>query len=96
MNDLKHTSGPWSIRQVESAFMIVHESECAVICTTNDWDEKFKDEEQANARLIAAAPELLEALGKLVGFFDGSVSIKYVANYALPDAITAIAKAKGE
>lgn len=40
--------------------------------------------------------ELLESLEKLVGFFDGSVSIKYVAQYALPDAITAIAKAKGE
>lgn len=96
MSDLKHTSGPWSIRKVKSPFMIVNESEDAVICITNAWEEEYKDEEQANARLIAAAPELLEALEKLVGFFDGSVSIKYVANYALPDAITAIAKAKGE
>lgn len=95
VSDLKHTPGPWFIKQVESKFMIVHESECAVICTTNDWDEKFKDEEQANARLIAAAPELLAALIEARSLLEESEQCYENQMFRNVQIDAAIRKAKG-
>jgi len=54
--ELKHTPGPWSIRQ-ESVWSVGTDHEMTALvygCTDT--------EEEANARLIAAAPDLLEAL----------------------------------
>lgn len=69
MSDTKHTKGPWKIvgysgQHDESGAMIT----CPIgklVCSTNsvrtnsplDWEEYY-----ANAKLIAAAPELLEQL----------------------------------
>lgn len=59
-------------------------------------------EQDANARLIAAAPELLDALEKLAVLADGfSVSGVYFGeipehSQAIDAAYTAIAKARGE
>lgn len=64
MENLKHTPGPWEISDDNSW-------ECAVLTSkethiievkNNDMSETGFDEMYANAKLIAAAPELLEAL----------------------------------
>jgi hypothetical protein len=52
-----------------------------------------KAEQMANARLIAAAPELLEALKGLLGFISETRGIP--AYNAVLDAQKAIAKAEG-
>lgn len=66
---VEHTPGPWSIGGASGnegeAREIASESRC-VAWTASTWDEDEGDvvtaEDDANARLIAAAPELLAAL----------------------------------
>jgi hypothetical protein len=84
-----HTPGPWQTDRNN-----VHHH-----CLNNDWVEVWSPEAfgaseetmEANARLIAAAPELLEALQTLMGPIDG-----LQANLdAAAKARAAIAKATG-
>jgi len=73
----RHTPGPW-VNGLESDWSIDTDSSnafchvgpeggdpVAIVVTTCSWDD---DELEANARLIAAAPELLEALKLAVSY----------------------------
>jgi len=91
----QHTPGPWEIDEVDKGFsaQILGPSTgfCRDILATlpMEWAES-----EANARLIAAAPELLEALQKIAtvdmgGGFLGAQACRKVA-------LAAIAKARGE
>lgn len=69
MKEFKGTPGPW-----ETDRNNVHTGQIATIhcCIGNDWVEIWspnwpdtEEKQEANARLIAAAPELLEALRQL-------------------------------
>lgn len=62
----KHTPGPWEVYETDDAF---HSSaEVGVCCANGERDVAYtlngnnRDAARANARLIAAAPELLEHL----------------------------------
>lgn len=55
MNETKHTPGPWKIQE---AFNRI-ETDREIIATVDGWE---LGNGKANARLIAAAPELLQAL----------------------------------
>ena len=66
MNELKHTKGPWvtidrKVQQKNFPYIII-----ADVKRMRAWDQNIygiKDEvNEANAKLIASAPELLEAL----------------------------------
>ena len=66
----KHTPGPWSAltpdqfgRPVQADWVVAGGD--AYICVAPQWDEEYRDESLANARLIAAAPEMLQALQEL-------------------------------
>ena len=92
----KHTPAPWIMefrpghwerRWEISAF----DGSC--ICVGDDWETSFRSEGDANARLIAAAPELLEALEGMVSEFDGCYAD---GEPAMIKARAAIAKARGE
>lgn len=81
MEEFKGTPGPWHIKPVKAATV---EGDLNIIQTgsatgkgyhigyATTWtdSEETKNEAMANARLIAAAPELLEALLQLVGSYD--------------------------
>jgi hypothetical protein len=56
------------------------------------------EEEEANARLIAAAPELLDALRQLQAMtpFDGTITTSIIRRKAKRAARAAILKATGE
>jgi len=58
----KHTAGQWKpeYNRVISSFNILKDG--YIIATINDDSTKEFEEVEANAKLIAAAPELLEAL----------------------------------
>ena len=94
----KHTPGPWTARHTPSRVPSVPDLWCI------DWS---KDQEEvaeivhgeADARLIAAAPDLLEALEELRSAIidldqdeDGSVNL---LENAIRKARLAIAKARG-
>jgi hypothetical protein len=61
----KHTQGPWLISEEQGDnYVISSASNELEICTV--WEDPHK----ADARLIAAAPDLLEALCKLAELYD--------------------------
>lgn len=73
----KHTPGPWF---ANGEFIGTIESDSQTVAyVSSHRNRKLRplDEEAANARLIAAGPELLEALRALVDrdftYFDGAV-----------------------
>lgn len=96
----KHTPGPWRIefvKDVSSGSVGSH-----IIRLGNEWEYlafhksgSTPDVEKANAHLIAAAPEMLEALENLLQFVD---SIPDITNEhsKMKAARDAIKKARGE
>lgn len=90
-----HTPGPWFIK-----LSVVSKNRCIYSSGVRDehggygigeaWDLNGNPENAANARLIAAAPDLLEALVKLVAIYDDEFGIVAPEMNA---AIAAIAKA---
>ncbi len=59
----EHTPGPWKINEA-SKIEIIAEGEPMVIARTPN--KLYQKESEANARLIAAAPDLLDALTELL------------------------------
>lgn len=60
--DTKHTSGPWVVPSSVSARVVNTELDvCVAVCERDAFSPPGWDECAANARLIAAAPELLAA-----------------------------------
>lgn len=98
----KHTPGPWVLDDFEvsterdPANLIAHVYACdRPENPDNEWDVGI--ETAANAKLIAAAPDLLEALEQIMVLVDasGSTPRPSVAKIIVA-ARAAIAKARGE
>ena len=91
MSKLKHTPGPWKIRcYTNTNTLYVSPESGRIVFEANESDE----EGVANTHLIAAAPELLEALKRLIREDDGGNGELTVGLFE--DAAAAIAKATGE
>ena len=104
-----HTPGPWvvadqsrAVRQSDSLSGVV--GELIVDCFHPDTLREMQ-EVRANARLIASAPELLEALQRLLSAFDADQAISpempiriscETNGTAMLQAQAAIAKATGK
>ena len=94
MSELKHTPGPWSVQDGDRVFgystgkpysHCLHEG------------IGYKTEREANARLIAAAPDLLTALQDIVDAYQKHFDAMPVAWQTYDNiARAAIAKATGE
>ncbi len=94
MEEFKHTKGPWKIvkayqDELKCDMMSIQrdkkgdnisESVCGIF--------RMKDIDKANAKLIAAAPELLEALIKIksMGGFGADGEIGKIINEAIKKA----------
>jgi len=89
----KHTPGPWIVYEFVDGYEIRSpEAECWVATASDPeavWGAIGREED---ARLIAAAPELLEALENLLKVHEGEGGTQY---NAADMARAAIAKAKG-
>ena len=90
----KHTPGPWSPGHPDQ------DDDRQVVCSLSEgWSvvalqaDPAKYEPEADARLIAAAPELLESLEKLHSFFLSKGDVWTIEDQKA--ASKAIAKAKG-
>jgi hypothetical protein len=95
----QHTPGPWINRVGPSADLIIEGSSEALfppmVATVSGWHESgHQIEALANARLIAAAPDLLAALevcAELLATIPNDTACKVAANHAR----AAILKANG-
>lgn len=101
----KHTPGPWNIDENFAAFdgeefMSIEYQGCPICtvrgtndmaCIEDDEQEKIAEECMANAKLIAAAPELLDALVHLTNAVPNDGTWNYPA--AMEAALKAIKKA---
>lgn len=87
----KHTPGPWSVSTTDRyiRYQGIHGPN---ICDLEVFGG-HRDENEANARLIAAAPEILEALVAIVeaGYLGDDINGKLLAK-----AEAAIRKARSE
>lgn len=87
----QHTPGPWELVKQEDDFEIKHK----VYFIGSVYDFNQFPENEANARLIAAAPDLLEALEYMIEEAT-SGQFSNPSEEEIQKARAAIAKAKGE
>jgi len=67
---MSHTPGPWTVDPRDYEYVTAGDFCVAAVWMRDVEDRTAKDERDANARLIAAAPDLLEALQRLSDFAD--------------------------
>jgi hypothetical protein len=107
MSAAKHTKGPWSqVPQTNGSTLIAHEFETGkqmnpkglrLVCFTMARGNSLPENE-ANARLIAAAPDLLEALQALSDLLPSDEFMRTQGKEPGPGLVmmrAAIAKATG-
>ena len=101
----KHTPGPWTAGRLhpDGTIAIGSGSQFIAKCAPSMGSRSSVDEFSANARLIAASPDLLSALDLLVTHadpdtHDGEYSHVEMADlyHAIADARAAIARARGK
>ena len=96
----QHTPGPWRAYSVipDQWYVSMTGGIVTTLDRRNDSNGEYKARTSADAQLIAAAPELLEALEKLLRAFDRT-GVKLASLSGNPTATdnarAAIAKAKG-
>lgn len=98
MSKMSHTPGPWSYENEGQTVYVGDQIEGQWIAQVRGWGwlQKLKNGEavqDANGRLIAAAPELLEALQNIIDSVDKGHAVILVPLAA--NARAAIAKATG-
>ena len=81
MSEFKGTPGEWSAEQFGSQIQVWSKADTSVVCVVGNMGCTSNDRQtaktqtgyaKANARLIAAAPELLEALQLMIAGVDGT------------------------
>jgi hypothetical protein len=98
----QHTPGPWSewqTRDGESDTFHATEilgSNQIIVCRFDPWRGSAIQEAQANAELIASAPDLLASLGELSEWMRSHTGAADGTHEMLCRAVIAIAKAKGD
>ena len=96
----KHTPGPWHLDTEDEKEIVLGDS--SFIATTHDssayssYTSVTEDQVKANARLIAAAPELLEALKACLAELLVLHTDRPGTEECIQQAYAAIAKAEGE
>ena len=90
---MKHTPGPWFAQYDDNGFYEIG-SEAVSLRLAFTYGEGDTDE--ANARLIAAAPDLLEALWGMATSFHAVEHMEEHMQQSAARARAAIAKATGE
>lgn len=92
--EFKGTKGNWYIENEKHFILILAEGENQItdITVPKDLNDlNAREESEANAKLIAAAPDLLEALQKIKTMCDGNITnennIWHIANKAIEKAL---------
>jgi hypothetical protein len=109
-NTARHTPGPWVLTDNGLITAEAREGKVEIAVIELDFDNPFESEQRANAKLIAAAPELLAALNRAEAFIVSELDVRqtsygsdgddggYIgeARSALEIVRAAIAKARGK
>jgi hypothetical protein len=97
-----HTPGPWHIGQSREwddgelhEQLAVYSAEGVKTAKVETWLKHCREESEANARLIAAAPELLAALKALLPILDNDSPLARAYEDVGQLAQAALAKAEG-
>jgi hypothetical protein len=90
-NQPQHTQGPWYAHTT----FISGETDNIAIAQCSYRGEVDLDEAMANAQLIAAAPDMLEALEGVLHHNDGVKEAHKLPNSLIREIVAALAKAKG-
>ena len=105
MSAPQFTPGPWELYDAllrpgfsANRILEIQDVTGAAVVAWSGFDgvSQSKRERKANAHLIAAAPELYEALEELVSFLRAHVEHFKSYNPLTEDALAALAKARGE
>lgn len=94
MEKTKHTQGPWTVKQWDNfpdQAVISDETNTRCLALIDKADEQ----DEANAALIAAAPDLLEALEKALADAEGAIRVDGMMLGWMDAARAALAKARG-
>lgn len=99
----KHTPGPWSLAPHQASMgeaLCIEDKDATIVCLFPESKEgsDLRKTDEANGALIAAAPDLLEALEALLGDFNAlciRTGTEGVGDHEI-QARRAIAKARGE
>lgn len=89
----KHTKGPWEAKRSCSNFIIVG-PENEGIGSTGHWLPDEHKEMKANAHLIAAAPDMYEALKELIEVWEDGGCVDALKDVYFM-SVSAKAKAEG-
>lgn len=97
MTESKHTPGPWESFGGPD-FCITDSNGASVAQLWNKYEDYFKpyEESEANARLIAAAPEMLEVLEYIKDWCSKGVWLTWGDTFFTKKIESAIQKARGE
>ena len=91
MSECKWTPGPWQ----RSGWSVLCQSH-TVVCNILPWDSSgCREEDSANAHLIAAAPELYDSLERVLALWVSGADPEEL-DIVVATAKVALAKAKGE
>lgn len=90
MNEFKGTPAPWEFFQVEDGVGVVSLHADVAHCLGFD-SNRSPAEECANAKLIAASPELFKAVNDFLNHFEGDIPL-----WLFEEAEAAVAKALGK
>ena len=93
----KHTTGPWVIDWNVSRLDIFGSDETTLVASLrrSPLSQAIDEAARSNARLIAAAPDLLDSLSEIFDYAGGADSALH-DEYVMDRARAAIAKAEGK
>lgn len=93
----KHTPGPWKWWTTHEGSHRINPEEGGLVIASCDTRNPFSYEQEANARLIAAAPDLLKACKALLDVYGELHALYDIGDCDASDAARiAIAKAEGK
>ena len=95
--EAKHTPGPWVIDWNVSRLDIFGADETTLVASLRRsfLSQAIDEAARSNARLIAAAPDLLDSLSEIFDYAGGADSALH-DEYVMDRARAAIAKAEGK
>jgi TPP-dependent trihydroxycyclohexane-1,2-dione (THcHDO) dehydratase len=94
MKNSKHTKGPWSV-DFSTGHASINSND-KTIGHIHVPSFEIKPEDKANAHLIAAAPEMLEALNQMVKAWETQDWFQKGSRKILDNAVDVLKKARGE